>query len=73
MLSEEGVDIRVTQILARKKELFADSAAISETAEIVPEAFDVFEGELVKEIFEAERLRLFSDFDAEQSVAGNVI
>ena len=73
LLSEEGVDIRVTQILARKKELFADFAAISETAEIVPEAFDVSEGELVKEIVEAERQRLFSDLPAEQPVAGTVI
>ena len=73
LLSEEGVGIRVTQILARRKELFADFAAISETAEIVPEAFDVSEGELVKAIVEAERQRLFSDFPAEQPVAGSVI
>ena len=73
LLSEEGVDIRVTQILTRKKELFADFAAISETAEIVPEAFDVSEGELVKEIVEAERQRLFSDLPTEQPVAGTVI
>ena len=72
LLSEEGVDIRVTQILARKKELFADFAAISETAEIVPEAFDVSEAELVKEIVEAERQRLFSDLPAEQPVTGKV-
>ena len=72
LLSEEGVDIRVTQILARKKEVFADFAAISETAETVPEAFDVSEAELVKEIVEAERQRLFSDHPADEPIVGIV-
>ena len=60
LLSEEGVDVRIMQILARKRELFADFAAISETAEAAPEAFDVSEAELVREVIESERQRLFS-------------
>lgn len=60
LLSEEGVDVRIMQILARKRELFADFAAISETAEAAPEAFDVSEAELVREVIASERQRLFS-------------
>lgn len=68
LLSEEGVDLRVTQILAKKKELFADFAAISDTAEIAPEAFDVSEAELVKEVVEAERQRLFAGLSPSEFV-----
>jgi SNF2 family DNA or RNA helicase len=45
LLSEEGVDQRITEILARKRELFDDFARISETAESRPEALDVSEAE----------------------------
>ncbi|WP_448388478.1 hypothetical protein [Microbacterium aurum] len=48
------------RIRARKPELFADFAAISETAEAAPEAFDVSEAELVREVIASERQRLFS-------------
>ncbi|GAB3031582.1 hypothetical protein GCM10027052_05300 [Parafrigoribacterium mesophilum] len=68
LLSEEGVDLRVTQILAKKKELFDDFVAISETAQIAPEAFDVSEAELVREIVEAERQRLFSKLRPNEEV-----
>jgi len=64
LLSEEGVDMRIVQILAKKRELFADFAAISETAEAAPEAFDVSEAELVREVIESERRRLFSSAQA---------
>jgi SNF2 family DNA or RNA helicase len=60
LLSEEGVDVRIMQILAKKRELFADFAAISDTAEAAPEAFDVSEAELVREVIASERQRLFS-------------
>ncbi|WP_438354641.1 DEAD/DEAH box helicase [Microbacterium sp. CJ88] len=60
LLSEEGADLRVTQILAKKRELFADFAAISEIADTAPEAMDVSEAELVREVVEDERRRLFS-------------
>ena len=60
LLSEEGADLRVTQILAKKRELFADFAAISEIADTAPEAVDVSEAELVREVVDEERRRLFS-------------
>lgn len=64
LLSEEGVDARIMQILARKRELFEDFAAISETAEAAPEAFDVSEAELVRDVIEEERQRLFAGLTA---------
>lgn len=60
LLSEEGVDQRITEILARKKELFDDFARVSETAESAPEAFDISEAELAREVVAAERERLFN-------------
>jgi superfamily II DNA or RNA helicase len=65
LLSDEGVDLRVTQILAQKKQIFADYAAISETAETAPEAFDISEEELVKQVVDDERRRLFGGLQAE--------
>lgn len=59
LLTDPGVDLRVTQILARKKELFDEFARASDTAESAPEAFDVSEAELVREVVSAERRRLF--------------
>ncbi|WP_210418390.1 DEAD/DEAH box helicase [Agromyces intestinalis] len=70
LLSEEGVDVRVTEILAKKKELFEDFARMSETAAAAPEAFDVSEPELVREVLEAERERLFGDSAQRRAVAG---
>lgn len=64
LLSEEGVDQRITEILARKKELFDDFARVSETAESAPEAFDITEAELARDVIAAERLRLLSQPDA---------
>lgn len=55
-----GVDLRVTEILARKRELFEDFARVSETADSAPEAFEVSEAELTREVIAAERERLFS-------------
>ena len=64
LLSEEGVDQRITDILARKKVLFDDFARVSETAESAPEAFDVSEAELDREVVAAERERLFNQTNA---------
>ena len=61
LLSEEGVDQRVTEILARKRELFDDFARISETADSAPEAFDISEADLAREVIAAERARLLSN------------
>lgn len=58
LLSDEGVDVRITELLARKREIFAEFAARSELAEQAPEAFDISEAELVKEVLQAERRRL---------------
>ncbi|MGF7122574.1 SNF2-related protein [Rhodococcus sp. BE178] len=59
LLSDEGVDQRVREILARKKELFESFARESETAASAPEAYDVTEAELARDIIAAERQRLF--------------
>jgi hypothetical protein len=58
LLSEQGVDQRIREILARKAELFAEFARISETAESAPEAYDVSEAQLAREIIAVERERL---------------
>lgn len=60
LLSEEGVDQRITEILARKRELFEDFARESDTAASAPEAYDVSEAELAREVVAAERERLFA-------------
>jgi superfamily II DNA or RNA helicase len=63
LLSEEGVDQRITDILARKRDLFDDFARISETAGSAPEALDISEADLAREVVAAERARLFSNSD----------
>ena len=63
LLSEEGVDQRLYQLLARKREIFEDFARQSETAESAPEAYDVSEAALAKEVIAAERERLFGRSD----------
>lgn len=60
LLSEEGVDRRVTEILARKSGLFAEFARVSETADSAPEAFDISDAEVAREIVAAERDRILS-------------
>ncbi|GAA1907347.1 DEAD/DEAH box helicase [Streptomyces sodiiphilus] len=60
LLSEEGVDQRIIEILARKHQLFAEFARVSETADSAPEAFDITDAELAREIVAAERERLLT-------------
>ncbi|MFE5402610.1 DEAD/DEAH box helicase [Streptomyces sp. NPDC056580] len=60
LLSEEGVDQRIIEILARKNQLFAEFARVSETADSAPEAFDITDAELAREIVAAERERLLA-------------
>lgn len=50
LLSEDGVDRRITEILARKSELFAEFAQVSVTAGRAPEAFDISDAEIAREI-----------------------
>ncbi|MXP24329.1 DEAD/DEAH box helicase [Gordonia sp. HNM0687] len=60
LLTEEGVDLRVTEILARKRELFEDFARVSDIADSAPEAVDISEAELAREVIAEERERLFT-------------
>ena len=60
LLSEERVDERISEMLVRKSELFEEYARISETARSAPEAYDVSEAELAREVIAAERERLFA-------------
>jgi superfamily II DNA or RNA helicase len=69
LLSEDGVDQRITEILARKRAIFDDFARVSATADSAPEAFDVSEAELTREVIAAERQRLFGQPAAEPSGA----
>ncbi|WP_308492283.1 C-terminal helicase domain-containing protein [Microbacterium terrisoli] len=64
LLSEQGADRRVTEILATKKALFQEFAAISETANETPEAVDISEAALAREIVADERRRLLGDVEA---------
>ncbi|GAA0202756.1 DEAD/DEAH box helicase [Cytobacillus oceanisediminis] len=58
LLSEEGVDVRVTEILKVKSELFDEFARTSATAESAPEAFDISDADIAREIVALERERL---------------
>ncbi|UVS78196.1 DEAD/DEAH box helicase [Actinokineospora sp. UTMC 2448] len=58
LLSEDSVDQRITEILARKKRIFDEFARVSDTADSTPDAVDLTEAELVREVLEAERRRL---------------
>lgn len=59
-LSEEGVDQRLVEILARNRQLFEDSVRESDTAQSAPEAFDGSEAELARMVVAQERERLFA-------------
>lgn len=61
LLSEDGVDQRLTEMLAVKAELFEQFARESDVAEAAPEAVDVSEAELAREVVAAERERLLGD------------
>lgn len=58
LLLEDSVDARILEILARKRQLFDDLVRVSATADSAPEAYDVSEAELAREIIAAERERL---------------
>jgi superfamily II DNA or RNA helicase len=59
LLSDEGADVRVHEILAEKIRLFGDFARDSDLAQTAPEAVDVSEADLAREVIAAERERLF--------------
>lgn len=58
LLSDEGVDRRMIEILAEKQRLFDEFAKVSHTANSAPEALDITEAELAREVIAAERERL---------------
>lgn len=71
LLSEEGVDVRVREILAKKSALFEDFARNSDMADSAPEAYDVSEAELARQVVAEERQRLFtSPRDESESASG---
>lgn len=59
LLSEDSVDQRITEMLAGKKRLFDDFARVSDLAGAAPDAVDLSEAELVREVIAVERKRLF--------------
>ncbi|SCL29215.1 SNF2 family N-terminal domain-containing protein [Micromonospora nigra] len=65
LLSEDGVDQRITELLAGKRRIFDDFARVSDMADSSPEAVDLSEAELVREVVAAERQRLFERDSAE--------
>lgn len=67
LLSEEGVDQRINEILARKSKLFDDFARISEAAGSAPEALSRDEADLARDLIAAERERLFPQGAANQT------
>lgn len=58
LLSEDAVDERITEILVGKRAVFDDFARTSDLAHSAPEAFDVTEAELARQVVAAERQRL---------------
>jgi SNF2 family DNA or RNA helicase len=65
LLSEDSVDQRIIELLARKKRLFNDFARVSDMADSTPEAVDLSEAELAREVVAAERQRLFEGVSVE--------
>lgn len=59
LLSEDGVDQRILELLAGKRQLFDEFARVSDMADSAPEAVDLSEAELAREVVAAERRRLF--------------
>lgn len=70
LLSEDGVDQRITELLAGKKRIFDEFARVSEMADSSPEAVDLSEAELVRQVVAAERQRLSARASAQTGAAG---
>lgn len=69
LLSEDSVDQRIIELLAGKRQLFNDFARVSDMADSTPEAIDLSEADLVREVVAAERQRLFERASAKTRVA----
>ncbi|WP_151524028.1 DEAD/DEAH box helicase [Serinicoccus kebangsaanensis] len=61
LLTEDSVDERLVELLSTKTSTFEDYARVSETAHSAPEAFDLSEGDLARQVIAAERSRLFPE------------
>ena len=61
LLAEDSVDERMVAILSGKSEVFHEFARISETSQAAPEAYDVSEADLARQVVAAERKRLFPE------------
>ena len=53
-----SVDQRITELLANKQALFDEFARVSDMAKSTPDAVDLTEADLVREVIAAERRRL---------------
>lgn len=58
LLTDRGVDERIVELLAEKRRIFSAFARQSETAASAPEAFDLSEAELARQVVAEERERL---------------
>ncbi len=56
--SDAGMDRSMVEILAEKQRFFDEFAKADHTANSAPEAFDITEAELAREMIAAERERL---------------
>ena len=57
LLAEDSVDERMVEILSGKSAVFHLYAHVSETAQMAPEAYDVSEADLARQVVAAERAR----------------
>lgn len=58
LLTEDSVDQRIVEMLGEKRKLFDEFARVSDTAGSTPEAVDLSEAELVRDVIAGERKRL---------------
>ncbi|WP_298746436.1 DEAD/DEAH box helicase [uncultured Serinicoccus sp.] len=59
LLTEDSVDERLVELLSAKAGTFDRYARVSETAQSAPEAYDLSEADLARQVVAAERARLF--------------
>lgn len=63
LLVEDSVDERLVELLSGKSEIFHTFARVSETARSAPEAYDVSESDLARQVVATERERLLGAGD----------
>jgi len=60
LLNEDSVDERMVEILSYKQAVFDEFVRLSEISESTPEAVDITESELARQVIDEERRRHFS-------------